>query len=554
MIHPQEHRRPSHQLGGKNQEGMVMVMAVMMLTVVLLLAISAAITSTSETRLTGHDYQESQAFYLAEGYTNFGVDALNTTLHMNMDPTQAVLSRIQPPSVPSGYTLDNFSIQKVSGTRTRTISHGAFKGMDASTQSFMVTSEVSRSEESAIITQEVEHQSISAYEFYIFFDQDIELYFHRPMRFGGRVHSNGNIYLGTHQGMTFDGPVTAVGHIYHHQKGGGQMSPPGDINIIDFWGNYQNMLQDHCWLDATCANWETEAIDRWGGTVMDSSHNVEPLWYLLPYSFPDQIELIKRGQPGDSPELREARYYYHAGVRVLDGVAYDSSGVPISMGTGTLGSDFFYDHREGMIMNLIELDIDAMINNGTYPSNGIIYISGSLYGDAVRLINAETLPPDGLTVVSDNPVYIYGNYNISPKRPASVLADAVTVLSADFDDDKTFHGKVNQQACETWVNTCIMSGSQETIWYGGQGGNYNGGLDTMIRFLERWSNVWLHYRGSLISLWRSEQATGQWHHGSNFSPPIRDWGYDPDLLGGGNQPPGAPMMHTIQIGTWRQIG
>jgi hypothetical protein len=399
----------------------------------------------------------------------------------------------------------------------------------------------------------VEHLALSIFDFYVFFDQDIELYFKVPMTFDGRVHSNGNIYLGTTQGMTFNSSLTAAGHIYHYVKGGGVMTPPADIDIMDFWGSYQDMYTGSYWLDALQPTWTGEAIERWGGTVMDSSHGIQPMWYDLPNSSIDQIEVIRRGLATDTPELRAARYYYRATIRILEGTAYDSSGNTYDMGPGAIGFGSFYDHRERRTMYVTELDIGAMIANGTCPSNGIIYISGSAAGDAVRLINAETLPPGGLSIITDNPVYTYGNYNISPVRPASIISDAVTVLSQDFDDEATLHGFVNQQAAETWVNACLMTGTQETVWYGGLGGECNGGLDTAIRFLERWSNTYLHFRGSLISLWRSEQATGVWRNGSYFSPPIRDYGFDPDLLDPGNLPPGAPMIHTIQQGAWRQI-
>ena len=255
----------------------------------------------------------------------------------------------------------------------------------------------------------------------------------------------------------------------------------------------------------------------------------------------------------DPPELREAKYWYDAPIRILEGVAYDSFGAVIDMGVGTIdNTSNFKDRREGRVMYPTELDIGAMIANGTAPDNGVIYISGNLAGDCVRLVNAETLPVGGLTIVTDNPLYFYGSYNMTPKRPASILADAVTVLSADFSDAKTFIGKINQQACETWINTGIMAGSQEAVEVG-VGGEYTGGLETIIRFLERWSSVHLHYRGSLLAPWRSQQATGIWEVGTYYSAPIYDWGYDPSLTDPSTMPPGPAWFQTIVLGSWQQI-
>jgi hypothetical protein len=184
------------------------------------------------------------------------------------------------------------------------------------------------------------------------------------------------------------------------------------------------------------------------------------------------------------------------------------------------------------------------------PSNGIIYISGSLLGDAVRIVNGTTLPADGLTVVSDNPIYILGDYNRYPKRPAAVIGDAITILSDNWQDYKSTWWYTNRVACDTWVNACFMTGNTETDF----GGGYNGGLENLPRFLEKWTGKWLHFRGSLIDLWFSEQAVGPWSYGYYYSAPNRDWGFDPDLLSPSNWPPGTPRCHTVQRGVWRQIG
>jgi hypothetical protein len=79
-------------------------------------------------------------------------------------------------------------------------------------------------------------------------------------------------------------------------------------------------------------------------------------------------------------------------------------------------------------------------------------------------------------------------------------------------------------------------------------------LENVIRFLEKWENIWIHYRGSINDLWYSAQATGAWRASVYYSAPKRDWGYDSDLLAPNNWPPGVPQLHTVQRGTWRQTG
>ena len=62
----------------------------------------------------------------------------------------------------------------------------------------------------------------------------------------------------------------------------------------------------------------------------------------------------------------------------------------------------------------------------------------------VRLVNGTNLPPQGLTVATPSPVYILGDYNVPPAAmgttnttgtlPASVAADAITILSSAWKD------------------------------------------------------------------------------------------------------------------------
>ena len=73
----------------------------------------------------------------------------------------------------------------------------------------------------------------------------------------------------------------------------------------------------------------------------------------------------------------------------------------------------------------------------------------------------------------------------------------------------------------------------------------------VIRFLEAWgmNDAKFTYRGSVVSLWHSQQATGPFRApgspGAYYGPPERDWGYDP--LFNTSLPPGARAFSVITI-------
>ena len=76
--------------------------------------------------------------------------------------------------------------------------------------------------------------------------------------------------------------------------------------------------------------------------------------------------------------------------------------------------------------------------------------------------------------------------------------------------------------------------------------------------MENWniSGVGLNYRGSMVSLFISRQATGTFKYGSPHN--VYDYGrrnfkFDSDFLQPALLPPGTPMFRDINLLTFRQI-
>ncbi|MGH7276455.1 MAG: hypothetical protein ACREIY_05445, partial [Candidatus Rokuibacteriota bacterium] len=201
---------------------------------------------------------------------------------------------------------------------------------------------------------------------------------------------------------------------------------------------------------------------------------------------------------------------------------------------------------------ITQLDIGALRTAGALPANGVLYVAGTnlATNPAVRLVNGSQLPSQGLTLVSQNPVYVLGNYNTVGKVPASVMGDAITIqsnswLSGSY-DTKGSEVKANRPASTTTVNAAFALGPavESTM------GNGNGQLENVIRFLEDWTGQTFNYSGSIVSLWHSTQATGQWT-GTYYTPPTRNWSYD--SLFSTTPPPGTPQGIFMSKGRWAQL-
>lgn len=230
------------------------------------------------------------------------------------------------------------------------------------------------------------------------------------------------------------------------------------------------------------------------------------------------------------------------------------------------------------------------------------------YRRGVRLINGSRLPGNqnnGFSFASENGVYIFGNYNAtgvttapilatddptpadnySPSGaagqvPASVIADAVTVISNPWDNtigtggagwsdaasfaspflSGTYTGINGRPARETTVRAAILMGDtiSSTLANPNQGGygaqRLNGSVNNFKRFLEDWSPVSvgrqrMNYCGSLINLFNSRNNNGTFKYGMGrvYDAPLRNWTFDTSFLDAQRMPPGTPFFQYLQL-------
>ncbi|MGA7686921.1 MAG: hypothetical protein WCA58_18055 [Terriglobales bacterium] len=206
----------------------------------------------------------------------------------------------------------------------------------------------------------------------------------------------------------------------------------------------------------------------------------------------------------------------------------------------------------------------------------------------------------GFTVASENPVYIQGNYNsnsadtfftkatstgvpgpdmTSPYHSAaSVIADTVTVLSNEWNDETSMVG-INGNSDVTYApsggpwagNREIVNDSYYRLavaagknmaftfpsWANSidYGFGTDGGIHNFLHFLEDWSGNKLNYGGSLVSLYYSTYNTGVFKccTYSVYYPPTRNYLFDADFTNPAGLPPGTPMFRDVESLSYRQM-
>lgn len=221
--------------------------------------------------------------------------------------------------------------------------------------------------------------------------------------------------------------------------------------------------------------------------------------------------------------------------------------------TGIAYMNEFYDARQadgsGGLVQVIEVDLAQLGGTPYFPTNGLLYASSYFLGEgtdsgALKLVNGSELAGP-LTCVAEGSLYVHGDYNTVNKKGASAIADAVNLLSNKWNDSKA-PGQL-PKASDTTYNLAFITGNQETT-----GTSYNGGLENLPRFHEKWSGKKATINGSFVNTWYSQKATGNWKYGSDrYTAPIRDWSYDTDYNDFSKLPPYTPLaVWAEEIATW----
>ena len=309
-----------------------------------------------------------------------------------------------------------------------------------------------------------------------------------------------------------------------------------------------------------------------GQTVMTGQHGVEEA-VTPPIGSIQMYESVEGGSYEYNPRSGEYSfvgpglgdhdrgfYFDNAGLSVVADssgygfTVYDGDGNDVTMEVAdavTLSSvpDMRQSNSGSTDVQTIEIDLALLADSGYFPENGLVYAAHESLGtgtdaSGLMLTNGSELA-SSLTVVSPSSVYVQGDYNVVNKQGASIIGDAVNLLSNSWDGNKS-PGSL-PGASETTFNFAMVTGSYET-----ESGRYSGGLENLPRFHENWSGVPCNISGSFVNLFDSQYATGDWRYGSDrYRAPIRAWEYDDDFNDLASLPPFTPMaVETVDVVAW----
>jgi hypothetical protein len=268
-------------------------------------------------------------------------------------------------------------------------------------------------------------------------------------------------------------------------------------------------------------------------------------------------------------------------------------GAGFGIASGTMSQPYYIN---GTTAGISSCSTKAEWNMVTGPRHGLRLVDAGMSTSAVSF-----LPPtggslatqgNGFTVASEEPVYVYGDYNTgaadpywpsggtptTPHSAAAIIADAVTLLSnppsantlptanTGWTDHESFlyPGQAVQsgsfpgrQGNTSYYRVAIAAGksipfpqtaySASIPWkdFGTDGGMHN-----FLRYLEDRSdngnNATVNYVGSMINMFNSQYATGIFKCcNAVYGAPVRNYFFDSQFLNPANLPPGTPMFQDV---------
>ena len=437
------------------------------------------------------------------------------------------------------------------------------------------------------VQRQFQYSEVPLFQAMYFFEDTLEFYRPADMIVGGLVHTNGKAYLSSSDA----GTLTLQDQVSYVTAYSDSIDPP----FSDQWSGWVANAE----IPPTYTQGQTAQLHQ--VPRMEPLGNEPSAAINTTDASPNNDGMRELIEPPnlaytDPPEFAKRRLFNKAGIRInisngtvtvsgQNGTVLTPAQQSLIAGTLTAKTTI-YDQREGKNVDVTSIDVgafgDALSTGGVSGFNSVLYVNDTTPGagnpTAVRLINGGTLPVGGLTVASENAVYIQGDYNTgttgtnfnavpanglgnpdntaSPvvsgytSQPAAVIGDAVMLLSNSWQDANSSLDLTARPASNTTYNTAIVSGFMPSGYQPATGAQYgySGGANNFPRFLENWNSQYCTYYGSMVELFQSKTFTGRWDTGVIYRPPLRRWNFDTSFRT--TPPPGSLDGTSWSRGTW----
>ncbi len=222
-----------------NQRGSAIVIAVFILVLLSAFVALALSRTASEAAAVGNEASEARTFYAAQGSLEMMTRNFNKVFETKLSPPDTdfdiLRGNVPVKSLSPQFTF-NQEIVKIGDRATTTLENGPYSGLSATQDKWRLrtTATEASSGIQVQLTRNILNNRIPIFQFGIFYNDDMELHPGARFDFGGRVHSNANMFLMSSAGIYFNSRVSAVGEIITDTARNGMLASSkwGDLVYI----------------------------------------------------------------------------------------------------------------------------------------------------------------------------------------------------------------------------------------------------------------------------------------------------------------------------------
>lgn len=344
----------TNQAAAAGERGIALVttMLMMLLMMALMVGFSAAVMGDQRSRSIEKD--RIRAFYAA----NSGLEKLSSDLAAafvaNPSPSAATIAALgaedQEPTIP-GVTFmlrgDDAGAYAVTKTGTDTwsqIGSGPYEGLIALTSSYELDSAVrTAAGGEAHLKRAVDTVAIPVFQFGMFSDVDLSFHAGANFNFGGRIHTNGNLYLAQGGGagttLTLPQKVTAVGEVIRKYLVNGRAitatdhirdvlvaTAPGATRALK---TTEGSVVDSIGSALNDPTWTNTSLTTYHGYIRNGRTGAKTLKLPVVTMAGQPIDIIKRPPTSGTDSLLGERMYSKVSLRILlSDTSADLTGLP----------------------------------------------------------------------------------------------------------------------------------------------------------------------------------------------------------------------------------
>ena len=366
------------------EKGMALITAMLVLVLISAIIVGFSWAVMTDQTMGGATNTRQKAFYAAEAGMEQLTANLNNLFDQNYSPTGAQVNALagaaNVPNIPgtsfvdpdvgtpgSGYSI---TFQKDANGNpvavNDTITAGTYQGMQGLVTPYTLSVIAQGATGGEVKLQRVvQTVGIPLFQFGIFSQTDLSFYAGPNFDFGGRVHTNGNLYLAEGNGdtLTLGDKVTAVGEVIRTNLSNGWPTATnytGTVDVLTAPANYLAFTTSDGSLVGTLgsaenSNWQNISISTYNGYIRNG--DLDPPTYTgtngtgvsalnlevaTPLIGGTPIDLIRRpvaGENTSNPGKLGERYFSQASLRILlsdnpadiTGLPCVSAGAPIDL-------------------------------------------------------------------------------------------------------------------------------------------------------------------------------------------------------------------------------